>query len=236
MRECRRSLLRWEFRRLAMIQKKRRKTPALRMSLRLVSPHMLYDISAGIWLAFIAALPYGGYRFLWTTVVNLIMSWAINAALGWRYPSQIEPRLKAYGQVSPSGMPPVDLWMMVCVFWQIHSFVGNPLVSWFCLAFCSVLLFSKVVACTYFFHQVAASLVCGPVSTWAALSIGRRYFRRVPYHVNSGFFVVVVLLILAYVGYRAERNEAPVFRVRKSECKDASLSVHLLAVLCNFFP
>lgn len=217
----RKSVLRWEFRRLAFIQKRRRRLHRFVRSFcwKIASAHPLYDISAVIWLAFVSFLPTGGYNFLWTCVSNVSIAWLLNMVIASRYPAEMERRLRSSGHVSPHALPPVDIWMAVVVGLSIYRLYPSTATFLGPLAYIALLLGCRVYACTYFFHQLLAGLVGGGIGAWATHKLGRMFFRRVPYHIHAALTVIIVLAVLCYLGYRAERQESPVLRVPKADCE-----------------
>ena len=119
---------------------------------------------------------------------------------------------------------PSCLWMirvrhscrLVCVLCVccVHVVLADV---WMC-----VCMQVKVLSCSYFVYSIGGSCLFGVTMWWLLDRITQPMFAGMGNHSTAGlrfgaaFFGVV--LLLAFVAYRAEQNEAPVLRVPKKDC------------------
>ncbi len=186
-----------------------------------ISNHPLNDFSIVVWLTFVAAVPFLGYRLLFTFFANLLVALLLSSIVRSKSPSSFDRRLKSRLRNSKGiTFPCVEIWMAAVTF--IFIAVSRPsLVAVAGLALLFAALYAtRLFTLAWFNLQLLASAVLG-VAGWAACEmISHGLFKRkIDRDMQLVFSVVVVTCFFGYVAYLSESNATPLMALPKSECE-----------------
>jgi hypothetical protein len=205
---------------LFAVQRFRRRMP---MSLRyvfdrLISSHPLYDLSLAAWMAVPPAMLYTGPALMWMIVANIFLSFGLSWMLNAAVPTDLDPRLKPRGRVSPSGFPCVELHLATVLFIALVFYFPHAAAIVACAGLLLLLFVLRLYALTHFPHQLLGSVALGALTVPLLRAFGRSVFPKGIHpqnHVLAGVFVGMIFI--GYIAYKAETNDAPILRIPKSE-------------------
>lgn len=205
---------------LFAVQRFRRRVPlSLRWVLeRLISSHPMYDLSFAVWLATFVAMYYVGYKLMWIMSANIFVSFGLAWFVGGRAPSQIDGRLRPRGRVSVNGWPCIELQLASVLMAVMAIEYPNPAVITLASLTLLLLISLRIYGLTHFPHQLLTSLGIGGLSVPLMLRWGTRTFPR-GLHSQTHLLgaIAVGAIFIGYIAYKAETNDAPVFRIPKEE-------------------
>lgn len=228
-------IIRPDVRLLLRIQAWRRTLPLWfrRVMDSLISGHPLYDASIVLYVLCIVAIWFVGWPLTWILVLNMIGSFVACILLRAPTPTDADATLRERERVSPWGFPCIELQVATALLAMVLS---SPPVNAGLAITCGccwlALLFLRVYALTHFLHQLVGSILPGVFSVPIMVGLANTaYPRGVSSLSHAMCSIGVGALVLAYVGYKAEMNEAPFFRIPRQECMCAHASL-----TCNGAP
>lgn len=205
---------------LYSLQKARRRLPlVVRWTAdRLICAHPLYDFSLVVWTCTLVALYYMTWGMMWTLVANVLLSFLLAMFVGGPIPAGLDNRIKSRGRASPSGFPCIELQLATVCLVVCGRLFPHPAALLLGTLTWLLLLSLRLYGVTHFPHQLVLSTALGLLSIPAfEAAAGYMLPRGMPKQLHVIGMCLVGALMLCYVAYKAENNDAPVFRVPREE-------------------
>jgi hypothetical protein len=206
---------------LYRVQKARRRLPlTLRWTAdRLISSHPFYDVSLIVWVCTIVGCYFVGWGYMWVFSANVFASATLAALLGGPVPSDLDPRIKPRGRVSPSGFPCIELHLATVALAVAGRAYPQPSVLIPAVLFWAILVALRLYGCTHLPHQLLLSTIIGLLSLPATNAAAAAMLppRGVPTSVHALGAIAVGTLWVGYAALRAESNDLPFARVPRAE-------------------
>jgi hypothetical protein len=185
---------------------------------RMISTHPFYDASFAAWLQTVVAIYFVGFPLSWCLCANIFLGFVLARIFKGKIPSDVEPRIKSRGRLSPSGFPCIELFIVGCVSYavvykfpkDIYAILGAILTP-------LILSLLRIYGCTHFPSQLIFSLVFGGLTIPLYFNIGLYFY---PKGLDNFSHLLAILPpclgYIGYVAYKVETNEMPFLRTPKA--------------------
>jgi len=185
---------------------------------RMISTHPFYDASFAAWLQTIVAIYFVGFPLSWCLCANIFIIFMVAHFFRGKVPSDVEPRIKSRGRLSPSGFPCIELFIFGCVcaavlykfprdLYAILGSIITPL----------VLSLLRIYGCTHFPSQLISSFSLGVLTIPIYFNIGLYFYPRGLDNFSHLLAILPPCLgYIGYVAYKVETNEMPFLRTPKA--------------------
>lgn len=185
---------------------------------RMISTHPFYDASFAAWLQTIVAIYFVGFPLSWCLCANIFIIFIIAHYVRGQAPSDVEPRIKSRGRLSPSGFPCIELFIFGCVCAAVlYKFPGDLYALLGSIITPLTLFLLRVYGCTHFPSQLISSLVLGALTIPVYFNIGLYFY---PKGLDNFSHILAILPpclgYIGYVAYKVETNEMPFLRTPKA--------------------